>query len=61
MIKLSMDFHFPKMKNQAMNRLLHAGFAILNIETSIGQGRPKGPLPPKCLENVVILCFERRF
>ena len=25
------------------------------------QGGPKGPCPPKFLENIVILCFERRF
>jgi len=25
------------------------------------QGVPKGPFPPKFLENIVILCFERRF
>jgi len=25
------------------------------------QGEPKGIMPPKFLENIVILCFERRF
>jgi len=25
------------------------------------QGWAKGPCPPKFLENIVILCFERRF
>jgi len=25
------------------------------------QGDPKGPFPPKFLENIVILCFERCF
>ena len=25
------------------------------------QGGPKGPCTPKFLENIVILCFERRF
>ena len=27
----------------------------------VASGRPKGPCPPKFLENIVILCFERRF
>ena len=32
------------------------------IFTRIGVARrPKGPCPPKFLENMVILCFERRF
>jgi len=32
-------------------------------QTTIGvaKGGPKGHGPPKCLENIVILCFERRF
>jgi len=25
------------------------------------QGGVKGSMPPKCLEHIVILCFERRF
>jgi len=27
----------------------------------IDRGEPKGPFPPNFLENIVILCFERRF
>jgi len=27
----------------------------------IFEGEPKGPCPPNFLENLVILCFERRF
>ena len=27
----------------------------------VDRGRPKGPCPPKFLENIVILCFETRF
>ena len=33
------------------------------LQTNIGvaRGGPKGPCPPKFLETIVILCFERRF
>jgi len=34
-----------------------------NILIGIGvdRGGAKGPCPPKSLENIVILCFEKRF
>jgi len=33
----------------------------LHLSHRRSQGRPKGPWPPTFLENIVILCFERRF
>jgi len=32
-----------------------------NLTIGIARGGPEGPWPPKFLENIVILCFERRF
>ena len=35
---------------------------VVHLGIGVAGGGPKGPcLPPKYLESVVILCFERRF
>ena len=34
---------------------------ILNCIRQLGSPGAKGAMPPKFLENMVILCFERRF
>jgi len=37
------------------------GCWMLPKSTGVALGEPKRPCPPKCLENIVIFCFERRF
>ena len=36
-------------------------FPRVNQSIVVAKGGPKGPCPPKCLENIVILYFERHF
>ena len=42
-------------------RLVATTPRIVVINMGVARGGPKGPSSPKILENIVILCFERRF
>jgi len=34
---------------------------VVQLGIGLARGDQRGHVPPKCLENIVILCFERRF
>jgi len=34
---------------------------VVQLGIGLARGDQRGHVPPKCLENIVNLCFERRF